>query len=266
MDSPLPGGFKKLADFVARTGLERLLIVKPPWLDLILKEGKRLELRPMPCHFRCLIGLGYRGSLRGTAKVVDCFEIDDEWKKQNVHLHMVKYDPEFLAGFRYAWLLQDVKEINPPIPFKHPGGAQIWVKLKETYKDDNASSTCSAKPSPPSKVQTDVVHVLRTSSFAAEKFFNGLPGVCLPEDALPDETTELYVGSVTPDVVYGSVTLGPRTPLTKAKCDQGFNVPISGKKPTLFRPIVKMSPFPRTLGSTRTSKKNTVHFIQKYDL
>lgn len=265
------GGSKRLADLLAQTGLERLLIVKHPWLDMILKEGKRLELRAFPCHFRCLIGLGSRGILRGTAHVVDCFEIDDEWKQQNVHLHMVKNDPGFLAQFRYAWLLADVKEINPPIPFSHPSGAQVWVKLRkgeteEAFDNNNASSTCSGKQSQPLEVNKDSVHVLRTSSFAVDKFFNGLPGVCLAEDALPDETTELYVGSVTPDLVYGSVTLGPRTPLTKEKCDQGFNVPIQGQKPTFYRPILKASPFPRTVGTARTCKPRLVHFIEKNDL
>ncbi|MFC1902702.1 hypothetical protein ACFLX4_01360 [Chloroflexota bacterium] len=37
----------------------------------------------------------------------------------------------FSSGKIFAWLLDDARIFNPPIPYKHPRGAVVWVRLPD---------------------------------------------------------------------------------------------------------------------------------------
>jgi hypothetical protein len=55
-------------------------------------------------------------------------ELSSNWRKagfdRNEHLLRLPYEQTF------AWVLQNPKRLRPPIPYNHPPGAVIWVRLK----------------------------------------------------------------------------------------------------------------------------------------
>jgi hypothetical protein len=110
--------------------MERALIIKKEWLDKIFDEGKTWEMRSMRTNVRGKIGLIESGTglIIGEAILVACshnpIPADDRYFEH----HKVS-DVELLKKWKYAWCLLDAKRFDEPIPYKHPKGAVIWVKL-----------------------------------------------------------------------------------------------------------------------------------------
>lgn len=110
--------------------MERALIIKKNWLDKIFNDGKRWEMRSRNTKIRGKIGLIESGSglIVGEAKLVDSFYINELKRLICADLHQVP-DLDLLDKWCYAWALEDVKRYDKPIPYDHPQGAVIWVKL-----------------------------------------------------------------------------------------------------------------------------------------
>ena len=108
--------------------MERALIIKKNWLDKIFNDGKRWEMRSRNTKIRGKIGLIESGSglIIGEAKLVDSFRIDEAGKLIGSHQVI---DLSLLDKWCYAWVLEDVKRYDKPIPYNHPQGAVVWVKL-----------------------------------------------------------------------------------------------------------------------------------------
>lgn len=111
--------------------MNRALIIKQPWIDLILSGEKTWEMRSRPTNIRGRIGLIEQGTglIVGEAELVDCkesvtsFDIGYcDWK------HRI-YDLDLLEKWHIPWELQNAKRYEEPIPYKHPRGAVVWVNL-----------------------------------------------------------------------------------------------------------------------------------------
>jgi hypothetical protein len=111
----------------------RGLIIKQEFLDLILCGRKDWELRGSPTNVAGAIALIQAGS--GT--IVGRADLDSvfgplslgDLKANASHLgcrpaEVSKYYPK-----TYAWVLKNAKRLKRPIPYRHPQGAVIWVKL-----------------------------------------------------------------------------------------------------------------------------------------
>lgn len=109
------------------------LIIKEPWIDLILDGKKTWEIRGSSTHIRDPIALirSKSGLVVGTANIIDCIplhgpdeveKILNNHDKHHVPLGGIPYDKP------YAWLLDDAVRWEEPLPYKHPQGAVIWVK------------------------------------------------------------------------------------------------------------------------------------------
>jgi len=112
--------------------MNRALIVRKKWLDKILDqredEKKIWEMRSSMTHIRGLIGLIESGSglVIGSAELTDSFEVPQgDWCYP---FHKVE-DLSLLEKWPYAWVLSNAKRFDEPIPYKHPKGAVIWVKI-----------------------------------------------------------------------------------------------------------------------------------------
>lgn len=109
----------------------RALIVRQPWIDLILDNRKTWEMRSTPTNVRGRIGLIEQGTglivgechLDYVAESVDNFNLG-----YGHHLHQVD-DFSLLEKWKYPWVLSMAKRYDEPIPYSHPKGAVIWVKL-----------------------------------------------------------------------------------------------------------------------------------------
>lgn len=114
----------------------RAVSIKQPWVELILRGVKTIEVRSWPTSYRGELWLhaGLRsesvltpcggpsvevdglpvGAIVGRCEIVDCVAFDDHswhaWKSR----HLV---PGALAGRRFAWMLQKA-ERQPSVPFR----------------------------------------------------------------------------------------------------------------------------------------------------
>jgi hypothetical protein len=117
------------------TGLTKGLIIKTPFIDLILQGRKTWELRSTQAKFRGPIALIEKGSGKvvGVASLIDSKgPLTDAEMGANHHNHAVSPErlqlPD-LQKYRYAWVLSDAKRLARPVPYTHAKGAVIWVTL-----------------------------------------------------------------------------------------------------------------------------------------
>lgn len=111
--------------------MDRALIVKKPWIDLILSGEKTWEMRSKPTKITGWIGL----IEQGTGFIVGKAFLTSGWCKpstqeliENHSKHLVD-NTALLEKWCYAWTLEQAQRFETPIPYKHPSGAVIWVKI-----------------------------------------------------------------------------------------------------------------------------------------
>lgn len=113
----------------------RALIVREPWASMIVFGTKRWEIRGTATTIRGPIAIAARGTgtIVGVCRIVDVRgplsldEYADSWKLRGGD---AKADQPLLPYARtYAWVLADPRAVSPEVPYRHPSGAVIWVKL-----------------------------------------------------------------------------------------------------------------------------------------
>jgi hypothetical protein len=110
------------------------LIIKDPWIDLILDGIKTWEIRGSNTKHRGrfeLIKSG-TGMIYGSVNLVDTFRMSIDDYELNRDRHQIQTDG--YAGFvhyntPWVWEMENPKLYPKPIPYKHPQGAVIWVNL-----------------------------------------------------------------------------------------------------------------------------------------
>lgn len=109
------------------------LIIKEPWIDLILSNKKKWEIRGNATTIRGKIFLikSGTGCILGHANLVDCFSISTEQLQASFSMHRIP--TEDVLNIKYSkphvWVLENPIQYKTPIPYKHPKGAVIWVNL-----------------------------------------------------------------------------------------------------------------------------------------
>lgn len=139
-------------DIMNHTG--RGLCVKAPWSDLILNGVKTWEIRGSRTNIRGTIGIIQSGTglVMGSADLIDCIgPLTPEQMNANFNNHrvygqfVVREHPSSAIIFAqdcvannetpmpyknsFAWVLTKAKLFTKPVPYKHPMGAVIWVRL-----------------------------------------------------------------------------------------------------------------------------------------
>lgn len=117
--------------------IKRGLIIRRPYIDMILSGKKTWEMRSTHTKVRgriALIEAGY-GMIVGEADLVDSLEFDFKdsvtcWEHQSKHGLTFEDFPK-LDKWSHAWVLENVIKYKRPIPYNHPQGAVIWVKLNQ---------------------------------------------------------------------------------------------------------------------------------------
>jgi len=112
------------------------LIIKEPHITRILNGEKTWEIRGSKTNIRGRIALIRSGSglVIGTCELVDCvgpLTIEDLIK--NEEKHRINNERLLSKGLpypkTYGWVIKNPQYFEEPIPYKHPMGAVIWVKL-----------------------------------------------------------------------------------------------------------------------------------------
>jgi hypothetical protein len=112
----------------------RALLIRHPWIDLILAEKKVWEIRGSRTSFRETIALipSRSGTVIGVCDLIDCIGplTADQFRKNAKKAGMRPSEAK-LGRYRqpYAWVLEKPRTLKWPVPYRHPSGAVIWVRL-----------------------------------------------------------------------------------------------------------------------------------------
>lgn len=112
----------------------RALLIRRPWIDMILDGGKTWEIRGARTSVRGRIGLiaSRSGTVVGVCDLVDCVgPLTAEEFRTNAKKAGMRPSDATLGYYRqtYAWVLKNPRRLERPVPYQHPSGAVIWVKL-----------------------------------------------------------------------------------------------------------------------------------------
>jgi predicted kinase len=112
----------------------RALLIRSPHIEKILDGKKIWEIRGSRTDVREQVGLVRSGSgtIIGVCDVVDCIPIlTDEQFRRNARKAGSKPSEVSLGYYKntFAWVLANPQYLKAPVPYKHPAGAIIWVKL-----------------------------------------------------------------------------------------------------------------------------------------
>ena len=109
-----------------------VLVIKNPWLDMILDRKKTWEIRGTRTSKRGWIHLalsGAGGKILGRARLADCLPINKEEFNLHVARHSVLDVEQMPYQTIYAWVLKDAMRYSGPLSYEHSQGAVVWVKL-----------------------------------------------------------------------------------------------------------------------------------------
>lgn len=116
----------------------RGLLIRQPWIGKIMDGQKTWEIRGANTNIRGKIGLiqSQTGTVVGTADLVDVKgPLTKKQMLANVNKHQIPAQSLRQGGMpyqkTYAWVLENAKRLRRPVPYDHPSGAVIWVKLPD---------------------------------------------------------------------------------------------------------------------------------------
>lgn len=115
--------------------MERALIVKQPYADLIMSGQKLLEMRSRHTSVRGRIGIIPKGSghIIGSVDLVNSWDYSGDPRLKSIGgqaLHCVEpKDWHHLDKWCFGWELREPQLFARPIKYTHPQGAVIWVRI-----------------------------------------------------------------------------------------------------------------------------------------
>ena len=118
----------------------RALLIRQPFVDMILEGKKTWEIRGSRTSIRGTIGLipsASGGKVVGVCDVVTYIgPLSQAVFRRNASKAGMKPREAELGYYRntYAWVLKNPRRLRKPVPYKHPSGAVIWVKLDATVE------------------------------------------------------------------------------------------------------------------------------------
>jgi len=107
------------------------LIIKSPYIELILSGKKKWEIRGSKTNVRgpiCLIKSGSK-KIFGEVTLVDCIELDLEMYNKYCLKLYGKEENKLPYKRTYAWVVENPVIYDTPKDYIHPLGAVIWVNL-----------------------------------------------------------------------------------------------------------------------------------------
>jgi hypothetical protein len=117
----------------------RALLIRHPWIDLILDGEKTWEIRGSRTAIREVIALvpSGCGTIIGTCELVDCIgPLTSHNFRKHAEKAGMRPSEAKLGHYRqtYAWVLAKPRRLKTPVPYEHPSGAVIWVNLDQSVE------------------------------------------------------------------------------------------------------------------------------------
>lgn len=119
------------------------LIIRTPWIDLILDGSKTWEMRTKPTSIRGRIALIKAGSglIFGTAEFTECLPaLTRKQMQQTLNFHAIpeaQLDKVMESRWTTPWVLRSITKLGSPIPYIHRKGAVTWVELPDDILTKN---------------------------------------------------------------------------------------------------------------------------------
>jgi hypothetical protein len=112
----------------------RALMIRRPWIDMILDGEKTWEIRGARTSVRGSVGLiaSRSGTVVGVCDVADCVgPLTANAFRKNAKKAGMRPSEATLGYYQqtYAWVVTKARRLERPVAYKHPPGAIIWVKL-----------------------------------------------------------------------------------------------------------------------------------------
>lgn len=110
------------------------LVIRQPWIGMILRGDKTWEMRNKPCRHRGRIALIEKGTgtIVALARIVDDLPALSETEmRSTIDKHRIPEDEIIGAvqrGWTRPWVLTDVVQLSAPVPYEHTSGGS-WVNL-----------------------------------------------------------------------------------------------------------------------------------------
>lgn len=133
------------------------LVIRQPWIGMILRGEKTWEMRSTPCRYRGRIALIEKGSgtVVGLADLVgDLPPLGETELRSTFEKHRIPPDqlPEAVRhGWVRPWVLTNVSRLLRPLPYKHTSGGS-WVNLSAQEEAAVLGSAAKAGARPPSTI------------------------------------------------------------------------------------------------------------------
>lgn len=113
------------------------LVIRQPWIGMILKGEKTWEMRSTPCRHRGPVALIAKGSgeIVGLAQMVDDLppltevELRSTFAKHRIPDELIGEARE--RGWVRPWVLTNVSQLARPVHYNHTSGGS-WVNLSDT--------------------------------------------------------------------------------------------------------------------------------------
>lgn len=108
------------------------LLIRQPWINMILARRKTWEVRGSMTSVRGQIALIQAGSgmVVGVCDLVDVVgPLSMRDFRDSATRHRVPRKGWSHYDRPHAWVLRSARRLRRPVPYTHPPGAVIWVKL-----------------------------------------------------------------------------------------------------------------------------------------
>jgi len=120
--------------------ISRGLVIRQPWVGHILRGEKRWELRSRSTTIRGPIALIQSGTglVVGTACLSEVIGplVPGQFERATEKGDVVGTELQAVAYPKlYAWVLCDARPLPCPLPYEHPQGAVIWVRLSKALQE-----------------------------------------------------------------------------------------------------------------------------------
>lgn len=113
----------------------RGLVIRQPWIDLILAGKKTWEMRSRPTKVKGVVALirAKSGLVFGTARLVDSgvpLVREDYMNHGDKHaIPEAMLDEVMRNGWVHPWVLAEIRVLPRPVPYRHNSGAVTFVNL-----------------------------------------------------------------------------------------------------------------------------------------
>lgn len=114
----------------------RALLIRRPWIDMILDGTKTWEIRGSRVLIdgpeEIALTPSGSGTVIGVCDLVGCIgPLTQNQYRKNAKKAGMRPSEATLGWYRqtYAWVMAKPKKLKTPVPYEHPPGAIIWVRL-----------------------------------------------------------------------------------------------------------------------------------------